>query len=148
MPRGPPPSSPAPSHARLCHDLQGRSHPRDVSRQLGASQGVFLAPTLKEGNAPPKPTLIATLSPPPPGSTSRPPRAKGLQTPQEEQHGPVQLPQEAQGLWATPALGGLGAVGCSWGDNLVPTPWSLGCSELCNPPPPRMSLDLGSLRLG
>ncbi|XP_052559064.1 protein S100-A14 isoform X1 [Tympanuchus pallidicinctus] len=65
MPRGPPPSSPAPSHARLCHDLQGRSHPRDVSRQLGASQGVFLAPTPKEGKAPPKPTLIATLSPPP-----------------------------------------------------------------------------------
>lgn len=72
----------------------------------------------------------------------------------------MQLPQEAQGLWATPALGGLGAVGCSWGDNLVPTPWSLGCSELCNPPPPQdefgfgvspagMSLDLEIfLRLG
>lgn len=136
VPRGPPPPPP-PSHARLCHDLQGRSHPRDVSRQLGASQGVFLAPTPKEGNAPPKPTLIAALFPPSPpsGSTPRSPRAEGLQTPQE-QHGPVQLPQEAQGLRAAPALGGLGAVGRSGGDTLVPIARSLGCSGLCDPPTP------------
>lgn len=51
------PPPPLCSHAWLCHDLlleQGRSHLRDMSRQLSASQGAFLAPTQKERKPPPE----------------------------------------------------------------------------------------------
>lgn len=128
---GPCPGGPAaPPHPPCSHALalppgQGRSCCWDVSWQLTASRGFFLAlrsaPVPKEGTLPPVLRAELGFLPPPapqdPVGKDNPTTgttAEDLQ-PREEQHGPVQLPQEAQGPRAT--LRQLGGV---WGAGVTP----------------------------
>lgn len=97
------------SHAWLCHDLllgQGRSCRWDMSRQLTASRGSFLTvhsvPAPKEWKLPPGRELSLAFFPrqlpeTPSERTAPPLLPPRTYRPCEEQHGPVQLPQEAQG---------------------------------------------------